>query len=191
MENEVKDAFLAGQLLVAMPSIGDGRFAQSVIFLWSHDAEGAMGLIVNKPISGLRLSDIVSQVGVDDLDPAHDMDVHTGGPVERQRGFLLHSAEYASKDTQNNDSGTFALTATIDALKDVASGSGPAQSMLALGYSGWDAGQLERELQENAWLIAPATPELVFMEDKGQLWETALATLGVDPRLLSAIGGQA
>ncbi|MBB5514424.1 putative transcriptional regulator [Rubricella aquisinus] len=191
MENEVKDAFLGGQLLVAMPSIGDGRFAQSVIFLWSHDAEGAMGLIVNKPITGLRLSDIVSQVGVDALDPARDMDVHTGGPVDKQRGFLLHSADYQGKDTQEAEHGAFALTATIDALKDVATGQGPAHALLALGYAGWGAGQLEQELQENAWLIAPATPDLVFRTEKAQLWETALATLGVDPRLLSATGGQA
>lgn len=191
MNDDTENMFLNESLLVAMPSMGDGRFAQSVIFLWTHDADGAMGLMLNKPMKDMHLSDIVSQVGIKDMPTERDIDVHVGGPVERQRGFLLHSTDYDGPDTQQSTSGAFALTATIDALKDIGHGKGPDHALLALGYSGWGAGQLEHELQENAWLIVPATPELVFSSDKAALWQMAVGALGFDPNLLSATGGQA
>lgn len=182
--------FLTGQMLVAMPSMGDPRFAQSVVFICSHDAEGAMGLIVNKPIPGLRFSDLSDQIELGGLVPGADRPVMYGGPVERNRGFVLHSPDYEVAGVTQEVTAHFRMTATVDVLQALASGTGPEQALLALGYSGWGPGQLERELAENGWLTVQGTPDLAFAEEAGLAWTRAMTTIGIDPRLLSSTGGR-
>lgn len=184
-------AFLEGNLLIAMPGMGDLRFTRAVVFLCAHSAEGAMGLIVNKPAPDLRFHDLLTQLKIPLGDQVTDASVHFGGPVEHGRGFVLHTADYAVAGASLKVNASFAMTATIDILQDMARGGGPAQAILALGYSGWGPGQLETEIQANGWLIAPADAELVFGLRDGEKWEAALRKLSIDPRLLSAEGGRA
>ncbi len=184
-------AFLAGQLLIAMPGMGDPRFDRSVIFMCAHSAEGAMGLIVNKPASDLRFKDLLAQLDIEPPEEASRMRVHFGGPVEHGRGFVLHSADYAIEGATMKVDDTFAMTATVDILQDMAKGRGPKRALLALGYAGWAPGQLEGEIQANGWLMAPASTGLVFGTPDRQKWEEALKSISIDPRLLSAEGGRA
>ncbi len=183
--------FLDGQLLIAMPGMGDARFNRAVIFMCAHSAEGAMGLIVNKPAPELKFSDLLRQLKIPAAEGLADARVHFGGPVEHARGFVLHSTDYGVEGASLKVGPDFAMTATVDILKDIARGGGPARSILALGYSGWGPGQLEGEIQANGWLIAPAEPEIVFGAADAQKWEGALRSLQIDPRLLSAEGGRA
>ncbi len=185
---------LSGKLLIAMPGMGDPRFEKSVIYMCAHTPEGAMGLIINKPAPDLRLKDLLTQLGIKQGDGARDIRVHFGGPVEHGRGFVLHSPEYRSRSdtvpTLEVDD-AFGMTATLDVLEDMAHGRGPAQSLLALGYSGWGPGQLEGEIKENGWLTCNASPEIVFAAKNTSKWGQALKTLGVDPLSLSAAAGRA
>ena len=184
-------AFLDGQLLIAMPAMGDMRFARAVIFVCAHSAEGAMGLIVNKPAPDLRFADLLKQLKIAPSPEAAEARVHFGGPVEHGRGFVLHTGEYAVEGASLRVNDTFAMTATVDILQDMARGEGPAQAILALGYSGWGPGQLEGEIQANGWLVAPADAELVFGPKDAEKWESALRRISIDPRLLSPEGGRA
>ena len=182
---------LTGELLVAMPGMGDPRFAHSVIFLTAHSEEGAMGLMVNKPAPELRLSDVLEQLVDDPPSKAKSLVVHFGGPVETGRGFVLHSDEYRSAiETLVVGSG-IALTATRDILEDIAAGNGPEQAQLMLGYAGWGPGQLEGEIAQNGWLTCDATTDLVFGLPDAEKWEAALQSLGIDPLSLSAAAGRA
>jgi putative transcriptional regulator len=183
--------FLDGHLLIAMPGMGDLRFARAVIFLCAHSAEGAMGLIVNKPAPELKFADLLRQLKIPVGPASAEARVHFGGPVEHGRGFVLHSADYAVAGASLQVDATFAMTATIDILQDMARGAGPARAILALGYSGWGPGQLEGEIQANGWLTAPADADLVFGARDAEKWEAALRKLSIDPRLLSAEGGRA
>ncbi len=183
--------FLDGMLLIAMPGMGDTRFSRAVVFLCAHSPEGAMGLIVNKPAPELSFAELLKQLDIPTgPDPAKLL-VHFGGPVEHGRGFVLHSGDYAVSDSSLQVSPAFAMTATVDVLKDLASGAGPAQAIMALGYSGWGPGQLEGEIQANGWLVAPADPALVFGVADAEKWQAALRSIDIDPRLLSAEGGRA
>ena len=174
-----------------MPGIGDPRFDRSVVFMCAHSHEGAMGLIVNKPASDLRFSDLLAQLEIPIGDDSQPIEVHIGGPVEHGRGFVLHSPEYEITDSTLAVGPGFGMTATLDILKDLAIGGGPKDSLLALGYSGWGPGQLEAELQNNGWLICDADPSLVFQASAEDKWTGALDQMGIDPRLLSAEGGRA
>ena len=182
---------LEGELLVAMPGMGDPRFTQSVIFLCAHGDEGAMGLIVNKRAIGLSFADLLRQVGVSPGEEAAGLRVHFGGPVERARGFVLHSDDWEAPGATKPLPRGLALTATVDILRDISAGRGPRRAVLALGYAGWAPGQLEAELQANGWLTCPADPDLVFGEHDEAKWEGALRKIGVDPALLSSRGGTA
>ena len=182
---------LSGQLLIAMPGMGDTRFAHSVIYMCAHSAEGAMGLIVNKPAPDVRFSELLEQLEIDAGEGMRDIRVHFGGPVENARGFVLHSDDYSSgKATLKVDEGV-AMTATLDVLEALARGQGPASSMLALGYSGWGPGQLEAEIAENGWLTAAARKDIVFGRANEHKWSAALKSLGIDPVSLSAVAGRA
>lgn len=181
---------LTGMLLVAMPGMPDPRFARSVIYLCAHSPEGAMGLLVNQLASNITFPSVVSQLGIDKPKAGADVPVHVGGPVETSRGFVLHSADYVQESTLVIDD-QFALTATVDVLRAIAEGQGPRQKVLALGYAGWGAGQLDAEIQANGWLLAPATPEIVFGRNNETKWLQALRTIGVDPTLLSSTAGHA
>lgn len=182
--------YLTGQLLIAMPAMRDARFARTVIYLCAHNAEGAMGLVINRLASAISFPDLLEQLGIQAPNLEREIRVHFGGPVESGRGFVLHSGDYRHESTlQVADE--MALTATIDILQDIANGRGPRRSLLALGYAGWGPGQLDSEIQANGWLHVGADDALVFDEDLDTKWERALAKLGADPSLLSGEAGHA
>tara|TARA_B100000787_G_scaffold159133_2_gene137030 strand:+ start:157 stop:771 length:615 start_codon:yes stop_codon:yes gene_type:complete len=182
---------LVGKLLVAMPGMGDPRFTHSVIYIGTHSADGAMGLIVNKPNPKLELKTLLGHLDIATGPSTPNIPVHLGGPVEQARGFLLHSAEYIGDPDTLRIGADFALTATIDILRDLSQGNGPNTSLLALGYSGWAAGQLEVELLANGWLICDASFEIVFGLADADKWAAALGSMGIDPMVLSAQSGRA
>jgi putative transcriptional regulator len=181
---------LAGQLLVAMPQMQDHRFQRSVIYLCAHNEEGAMGLVVNKLIGSLTLTELLEQLSIPHEAVAGSPRVHFGGPVESGRGFVLHSSDYVEEGSLvvGNE---MALTATLDILRAIGRGEGPRKSLLALGYAGWGAGQLDHELQQNGWLHAPADEEIVFGKDLEKKWQRSMAKLGVDLTTLSGEAGHA
>jgi putative transcriptional regulator len=182
---------LTGQLLIAMPGMGDPRFERSVVYLCSHSDEGSMGLIVNKPTPDLPFKALLKQLEIDVGPAARQIRVHFGGPVENGRGFVLHSADYTGNDSTLKVDEAFGMTATLDILEELARGEGPDQALLALGYAGWGPGQLEGEIIQNGWLTADAEDTLVFASDDGSKWAGALKTLGIDPLTLSAAAGRA
>ena len=183
---------LGGKLLIAMPGMGDPRFEKSVVFICAHSDEGAMGLIVNKPMTELSFSELLQQLDIPRAPNARDIRVHFGGPVEHARGFVLHSGDYdAGKETTLRVDSRFGMTATIDILEAIAGGKGPSKSLLALGYAGWGPGQLEGEILQNGWLTCDAAQDIVFDKSDATKWERALNTLGIDPLLLSASAGRA
>jgi putative transcriptional regulator len=188
------DGYLTGKLLIAMPKMSDPRFYRSVIFICAHDKNGAMGLVINNEMPGvefdqlLRQLDIASDIKID-LEPLQ-MPVMNGGPVENARGFLLHSADFKQVDTITIDT-FFSVSGTIDALKQVAKGQGPQHMLFALGYAGWGAGQMEREIQENAWLVVDADPALIFQATSDEKWDMAVQKLGINPAMLTGEAGRA
>jgi len=182
---------LKGQILIAMPGMGDPRFDHSVIYLCAHSGEGAMGLILNKPASDLELPSLMEQIGITPTDKMRKMPIRFGGPVEHGRGFVLHSADYSNNNSTLQVNDTFAMTATLDILEDIAKGGGPDTCLLALGYAGWGPGQLEKELQANGWLTGDAGPELIFDPNVEGMWSQALHSIGIDPSMLSSVGGRA
>lgn len=184
------DSSLAGQLLVAMPQMADPRFARSVVYLCAHSADGAMGLVVNRLIDSLTFQNLLEQIGVEQAIAGDDMPIHFGGPVESSRGFVLHTADYVQDSTLVIEE-DIALTATIDVLKAIARGEGPERRVLALGYAGWGAGQLDAEIQANGWLLVPADLDLVFGDDNESKWQRAIASIGIDLSLLSSEAGHA
>jgi putative transcriptional regulator len=189
-EKNPASGYLKGQLLVAMPSMQDPRFERTVIFMCAHNEDGAMGLIVNKPLEELDFQELLEQLGIERSESAIDIGVQYGGPVETGRGFVLHTAEYEQSGTINVDD-KVGLTATVEILRDIARNRGPRHSLLALGYAGWGPGQLESEIQQNAWLNVPADDGLLFDEDIETRWERAIAKLGINPSLLSGQHGHA
>lgn len=182
---------LTGQFLVAMPSMGDPRFDQAVVYVCAHSDDGAMGLIINKPAQDVEFSDLLKQLDIEKPDTGRDIRVMYGGPVEHGRGFVLHSSDYEGNDSTLVVDDRVGMTATLDILEDIARGEGPKSSMLALGYSGWGPGQLESELMRNGWLTCNALPELIFGERDDGKWLAAIRSLGIDPLLLSSEGGRA
>ena len=182
---------LTAKLLIAMPGMGDPRFAKSVIFLCAHSEDGAMGLVVNQPTAEIRFGDLLKQLDIEPRAPMGDVVVRIGGPVEHGRGFVLHSPDWGTGDGTLRVDDRFSMTATLDILDAIARGVGPERSLLTLGYSGWGPGQLESEIQRNGWLTADAAPDLVFARDDSRKWERALASLGIDPLTLSAAAGRA
>lgn len=192
MPNRSVPSDLTGKLLIAMPGMGDPRFAGAVVFLCAHSPEGSMGLIVNKRMEEVTFSEMLEQLEIASPGAVRDVPVCYGGPVELRRGFVLHSADYRPRgdDGLSVDS-RFAMTATLDILEDIAAGRGPGQALLALGYSGWGPGQIEDEIAQNGWLTAEAAPELVFGAAMEGKWEAALKSLGIHPLMLSSDAGRA
>ena len=179
-----------GKFLLAMPGMGDARFEKSVIYICSHTDDGAMGLMINHPASTLDFPTLLEELKIPCPTDITDVPIHLGGPVEQGRGFVLHSADYAQESTMVV-SETVALTATVDILKALATGSGPKNHLLLLGYTGWGAGQLEKEMQENAWHMADADDEIIFHAPDESKWTLAMAQLGVDVSMLSSEAGHA
>jgi len=183
--------FLDGQLLIAMPGMGDPRFERAVIFMCAHSTDGAMGLMINNPAPDLRFSDLLSQLDIDTDSDVPDREVFFGGPVEHGRGFVLHSRDYELDGSTMLVDERYGMTATVEILQDMSRGEGPDHSLMTLGYAGWGPGQLEDEIQRNGWLTCTAPPSLVFDIKAPRKWEAALTSAGIDPRLLSAEGGRA
>ena len=191
-------SYLDGQLLLAMPGMADKRFQRSVIYLCTHSSDGAMGLIVNQRASHISFTGLLKQLGIvgDDADEIVPpdllrMNVHVGGPVSSERGFVLHSADYFAEDSTLEIDKSVCLTATIDILKAMAGGKGPEQAILALGYAGWAPGQLEVEIQANGWLHCPADRDLIFGPDLELKYDRALFKIGIDPSHLVSDAGHA
>ena len=182
--------YFEGQLLVAMPTMSDPRFARSVIYLCAHSGDGAMGIVVNKPLDSLSFAELLKQLDIEAESIDAQIPVHYGGPVESARGFVLHSTDYSHESTLRVDDG-FALTTTVDVLKAMAGGHGPRRRLLTLGYAGWAPGQLDGEIQGNGWLTVPADEELVFGVTHGDKWERAVGRLGIEPGKLSGVAGNA
>ena len=183
---------LSGKLLIAMPAMGDPRFERSVVYLCAHNDEGAMGIIINKPVPELRFGDLLEQLGIPKPEKGtRDIRVHFGGPVEGGRGFVLHSSDYESEGGTMRIDDEVSMTATLDILRQIAAGDGPRSSMLALGYAGWGPGQLESEIGQNAWLTGPARSEILFGRANEHKWGAALKAIGVDPQMLSSSSGPA
>lgn len=191
------EGYLDGQLLIAMPLMSDRRFARSVIYMCAHSEEGAMGLIINQRAPNMAFPDLLNRLGIkidgDDTiaNEILSRSVHVGGPVESGRGFVLHTPDYFVADTTMEIEGGFCLTATLDILKAIAGGEGPGRSLLALGYAGWSAGQLESEIHANGWLNCPADPDLVFDPDLDSKYPRAMAKIGIDPSHLVSTAGHA
>jgi len=183
---------LAGQILIAMPGMADPRFERSVVLVCAHSDEGAMGLIVNKPLEELSFSGLLEHLKIPVAPEGRDIRVHFGGPVERGRGFVLHSSDWRplGEGTMKVPGG-LEMTATINVLEALAKGGGPGKALLALGYSGWGPGQLEAEIARNDWLTCEAPEALLFAPDDGAKWSAALRGMGIDPLTLSAAAGRA
>lgn len=189
---------LKGQFLVAMPGMGDERFQDAVIYLVGHGDEGAMGLVVNQSLEDMRFADILEELGLGEKeeiirlpDTVRNRAVLRGGPVQRSRGFVLHSSDYFRQDNSYAVSDEICLTATLDVLKAMAFDSEPADALFALGYCGWSPGQLEGEIKGNGWLTVPFSRDLLFETPIAQRYDAALAQLGVTRASLSAAAGNA
>lgn len=189
---------LRGQFLVAMPTMGDERFHESVIYIVGHGEEGAMGLVVNRPVEDMRFVDILEELGITGKDElirlpstVRDREVLRGGPVQRGRGFVLHSPDYFREENTYEVSDEICLTATLDILKAMAFKPEPADAVFALGYCGWGAGQLENELALNGWLTVPFSRNLLFGTALGDRYDLALAQLGITRASLSGAAGHA
>jgi len=190
--------YLDGQMLIAMPSMGDERFARSLIYVCAHSSEGAMGIVVNQPAAHITFPDLLVQlevVGAPDLIqlPPHagEVKVLKGGPVETSRGFVLHSADFFIENSTLPIDDGICLTATLDILKAIARGDGPRSALLALGYAGWAPGQLENEINQNGWLHCNADTELIFGQDMDGKYKQALSKIGIDLGMLSSEAGHA
>jgi putative transcriptional regulator len=190
--------YLDGQMLIAMPAMNDERFARAVIYVCAHSTEGAMGIIVNHPAQNIKFPDLLVQLEVIPAaeriqlpDRAEDLKVLKGGPVETGRGFVLHSADFFIENSTLPIVVGICLTATLDILKAIARGNGPASAILALGYAGWAPGQLEEEIQQNGWLHCAADPELIFGQNTDVKYEKALRKIGIDLGMLSSEAGHA
>src|SRR5919206_4787652 len=188
-----KRGYLDGQMLIAMPAMGDERFSRSLIYVCAHSSEGAMGIVVNQAAANIKFPDLLVQL---DVIPATELiqlprkagtvKVLKGGPVETGRGFVLHSADFFIENSTLPIDNGICLTATLDILKAIAHGEGPQSAVLALGYAGWAPGQLENEIQENGWLHCSADPELIFGSDIEGKYGKALRKIGIDPGMLSS-----
>ena len=191
-------SYLDGQCLIAMPGMADTRFSGSVVYVCAHSEDGAMGIIVNKPVRDTRFPELLVQLDVIPSDElirlpsrAERVQVLRGGPVESKRGFVLHSADFFIESATLPIDDGICLTATLDSLRAIASGEGPESAVLALGYAGWSPGQLEAEIQANGWLHCPADADLLFDDGVETKYQRALGKIGIDPAFLSREAGHA
>lgn len=180
--------WLKNHFLVALPSLQDGLFAHSITYMCEHDERGAMGIVINRPLD-MNLSDIFSCLDIDSSPLAPDALVFAGGPVNTDRGFVLHRGAADAWESCMEVAPGMNLTTSMDILRAIAAGEGPADALIALGYAGWGAGQLEDEIQRNAWLTVPADASIIFEVPFQQRFQTALAQLGIDESQLSMVAG--
>lgn len=182
---------LAGKLLVAMPGMSDPRFDRAVIVMCAHDEKHAMGVMINKPKSELTLSEVLGHLGIEASDALGARNVLDGGPVRRDRGFVLHSDDFVTTGATQRVAPGISITSTRDVLEAVAKRTAPERFVLALGYAGWSAGQLEDELKRNAWLVVDADEAIVYGDEHDDKWERAIKTLGFEPSQLMSVMGNA
>jgi putative transcriptional regulator len=184
-----ESCFLTGQILLALPGIGDPRFERAVIAICAHDEQGALGVGIGQELEAITLHDLLGQF---EIDPgvAPDAPVHYGGPVEPRRGFVLHSTDWGGQDTIDV-AGRWALSGTIDVLRAIADGTGPSRWIVALGYAGWAEGQLDAEMTRHGWFNVPGDGALLYDGDADRRWERCFARMGIDPRLLTPGAGTA
>ncbi|MGE5721902.1 MAG: YqgE/AlgH family protein [Sphingomonadales bacterium] len=175
--------YLSGQFLLALPGMGDPRFEKAVIAMCSHDENGALGIGLGRIIPRISFHTLLRQL---DIEPgvAADVPIHFGGPVEPQRGFILHTPDWGGEDSLHVGD-RWVLTGTLDILRAIAEGRGPARWVAALGYAGWGAGQLEQEMAGHSWFITPGVDTLLYECDVSSRWEAAFRTAGIDTRLLA------
>lgn len=197
-EDASESGYLDGKLLVAMPVMGDSRFERAVIYVCAHSAEGAMGIMVNRPAGSIDFPQLLMQLNIINKseqielpNAAETMKVLSGGPVDTGRGFVLHSSDYFIDNATLPITDGICLTTTVDILKAIAKGDGPKHAILALGYAGWRAGQLEEEIQDNGWLHVGADPDLIFGDNVGDKYDLALRKIGIEPGMLSEEAGHA
>jgi putative transcriptional regulator len=183
--------FLEGKLLIALPGMSDPRFEKSVIFMCAHSVEGAMGIMINKPVAGLSFQELLRKLELQVTPATPDFPVLYGGPVETGRGFVLHSGDYESTDATLPVSEDVSLTATLDILRAIGEGRGPQKAIFALGYAGWSPGQIEDEIRSNGWVHCDSDSTLLFNTNIEAKWATALGKLGIDVSGLSAHTGHA
>lgn len=184
------EGYLEGKLLVATPQVTGDCFQQSVIYLFAHNPHGAMGVIINKPLEMVHFATLFQQLGIEVTSRMRDLVIFHGGPVEENRGFVLHSGDWRASDTLTGKNG-IAVTASTSVLREIAAGGGPVQRMLTVGYSRWAPGQLESEIEAGSWIIVPSTPELIFGTEDDMKWALAAKSLGVDMERYSTIAGHA
>jgi putative transcriptional regulator len=181
--------FLTGQFLLAMPGIGDPRFERSVIAICRHDEEGALGIGIGRTLPQLGVHKLLEQFKIDAAGAA-DMPVHAGGPVEPQRGFVLHSPDWGGQDTMHV-TGKWCLSGTIDVLRAIGVGAGPKHWLIALGYAGWGPGQLEQEMTRHGWHLADGSDSILYETEAAQRWDACFKAQGIDPRWLASASGSA
>ena len=182
---------LSHKFLIAMPSLADTLFSRAVVLICYHDAQGAMGLVINKPKGQLTLSDMLPEIGIEGEIRVANSHVVDGGPVDIDRGFVLHSDDITLKSKAAPLRHGLCLSSTRDALESLVSDQPPAKALLAIGYAGWDGGQLEREIQDNAWIIAESDPDIIFSQNHSAKWDRALRSLGIAPKHLSSVSVRA
>ena len=182
--------YFTGRCLLALPGMGDPRFEQAVIAICMHDENGAMGIDLGRTVDGVHAAEVFIQLGLEGAQDMGEQPLFQGGPVEMERGFVLHSLDYSRGDTVDV-AGRWGLTSSLTILADIAAGNGPVRWRLALGYSGWDAGQLEEELTRHGWLIADCDKEVLFAAPPEELWQAAYRSAGIDPAMLSSGFGAA
>jgi putative transcriptional regulator len=184
------DSQFRNRLLIAMPSLLEGDFNKSVIYMCAHSEAGAMGIVINQPLPNVAFGELLEQLSLTPSRTVMEPLIHFGGPVDTGRGFVLHSNDFVREDTVHIEDG-MCITGTIDILKAMAEGTGPHKSIFALGYAGWGPGQLETEIQLNNWLTVPADDDIIFSPDLPGKWEKALSSLGIRPHALSLHAGRA
>ena len=193
LDGEASDANLTGKILIAMPGMSDPRFERSVVLVCAHSEDGAMGLVLNRPLPEIGFDELLAQLGITADDNMRRIEVRFGGPVEPGRGFVLHKVAEHGDDPEGRlrIGQGLAMTTTRDILMDLAHGDGPAQAVLSLGYAGWGPGQLESEMLANGWLTGEGAEDLIFDATHDDKWQRALRAQGIDPSLLSAAAGHA
>ena len=188
--NSETPGYLEGQLIVATPQLTNSCFDKAVIYMCVHNVNGAMGVIVNQKVENVEFSDLLEQLKIESPGITTGLPIHFGGPIDTTRGFILHSDDYLNDEQLVHHNG-IALTSSLHMLKDIADGNGPRQGLLTLGYAGWGAGQIEKEIEENSWITMPCRRDVIFASDNEAKWENAGRTLGLDIHRLSPFVGHA
>lgn len=181
---------LTGKCLISSPYLDDEHFMRSVIYICSHTKDGAMGFVINKKLQEFSFADLTVQLPISNINPNQEIYLHQGGPLEKIRGFVIHSTDYVKSDTIIIDK-QIAISSSLDIITDIAFGIGPKDNIIALGYSSWSAKQLEQEIINNNWFIADPEPELVFRTKDEDKWQKALQHVGIEIDQLSSFSGRA